>query len=113
MRMTGEMKPSETEATEFALSVLVIPVKESKKEEKTLMLTSALAELVVDSEDDKQISGVDEGGKKVVDIASDIGASGKEVNVGEEAEQKQDVTEAVLILEQIQIEEKTSLDQKK
>ena len=54
MRMTGEDKPSETQAAEESeLSVAVIPVKESKKEEKTLMLSCALAELVDNSKKNK------------------------------------------------------------
>ena len=78
------------------------------------VLSSAFAELVVDSEKDKQISGNGEGvEKKVVEINSNIGASGKEVKLGEKAEHEQDITEAVLVLEQIQIDEKTFLDQKK
>ena len=36
--------------------------------------------------------------KEVVEIASDIDASGKEVEMGEKAEQEKDVTEAVLFL---------------
>ena len=75
------------------------------------MLSSALAEWFVDIEEDKQILVNDEEvKKKVVEIASDIGASAKEFELGKKAEQEQDVTEAVLILKQIQIEEKTSLD---
>ena len=57
-----EDKPSE--AAESKLSISVIPVEESKEEEKTLMLSSALAELVVDSEEDKQISGNGKGSKR-------------------------------------------------
>ena len=49
----------------------------------------------------------------MIEIARDIGASGKKVELGEMAKQKQDVIKAVVVLEQIQIEEKTSLDQKK
>ena len=42
--------PSETKAAERSeLSVSVIPVEENKEEEKTLALSSASAELVVDS----------------------------------------------------------------
>ena len=48
MRMTDKAKLSETEAAESSeLSTSVIPLKGSKKEEKTLMLSSALAEMVV------------------------------------------------------------------
>ena len=42
MRMTGEAKPSETEAAESELSVTVIPVEENKEEKKTLALSSAI-----------------------------------------------------------------------
>ena len=38
--MTGEAKPSETEAAESELSVSMIPVEGSKEEEKTMMLSS-------------------------------------------------------------------------
>ena len=69
----------------------MIAVEEIKEEEKTLALSSALAELVVDSKDVKNF----------------------QIRKGFEKKDKQDVTEAVLIFEQIQIEEKTSLDQKK
>ena len=44
--------------------------------------------------------------KKVSEIASDIGASGKEVQLGEMAEHEQDVTETLLVLEQIKKEKK-------
>ena len=135
MRMTGEARPSETEAAEKSqFSVSVIPVEESKKEEKTLMLSSALAEWIVDSQEveknsDKkgvekkdeqdvteiqeeiQISGSGERvEKKGVRTAFDIDASGEEVKLGEKVEHEQDVTEALLVLEQIQMEEKTSLE---
>ena len=56
MRMTGEAKPSEAEEAESELSVSVIPVEESKKEEKTFEQLSALAELIVKNEKDKKIS---------------------------------------------------------
>ena len=107
-----EAKPPEAEAAESELSVFIIPVEESKKE-KTLALSQALAELV-DSKENKQISGSSEGvEKKMVEIAWGINSSGKEAELGEKAEQEQDVTEDVIVLEQIQIEEKTSLYQKK
>ena len=81
MRMTGTAKPSGTEAAESELSVLVIPVEEGKKEEKTLMLSNALTELVVDSEENKQILGNGKGvEKKLVEIASDVGALDKRLN---------------------------------
>ena len=55
MRMTGQAKPSETEAAKKSeLSVSVIPVEESKEEEKTLALSSALAELVADSKENEK-----------------------------------------------------------
>ena len=77
--MTGETQSSTTETAESKLSVSVIPVKESKEEDKILMQSILLAEFVVDSEEGKQIS---ENGerveKKVVESASDIGASGNE-----------------------------------
>ena len=50
--------------------------------------------------------GVD---KKVVKIASDIGASGKEVEPDKKEEPEEGVTEALLVLNKNQIEEKTSL----
>ena len=54
--MTGEARPSKTKAAEWSeLSVSVIPVEENKEEEKTLALSSALAELVVFSKDIKKI----------------------------------------------------------
>ena len=56
MRMTGEAKPSETEVAEFEFIVSLIPVEKSKEEQKILRLSSALAELVVESEKDTQIS---------------------------------------------------------
>ena len=57
MKMTGEAIPSETEAAKKSeLSVSVIPVDKSKEEEKTSMLSSALAELVADSKDVKKNS---------------------------------------------------------
>ena len=40
MRMTGEAKPSEAEATESELSMSVIPFNENKKEETILVLSS-------------------------------------------------------------------------
>ena len=48
------MKPNQRE-NEQKLSVSVISVDESKKEEKTLALSSALTELVVDSKADKEL----------------------------------------------------------
>ena len=54
MRMTGKARPSEKEAAKRSeLYASVIPLKESKEEEKTLMLASALAELVVVSKVEK------------------------------------------------------------
>ena len=47
IRMTGEAKPLETEAAESELSVSVIPVEKSKEEEKTLMLSWALQNLLL------------------------------------------------------------------
>ena len=130
--MTGEARPSETEAAERSeLSASVISVEESMEEEKTMMLSSALAKLVVGSKVEKistnkgvekkdededetelqeemQMSGNGEGvKKKVVKTASDEGASGKEVELGEKEEPGEGVTEALLVLENIQIEEKT------
>ena len=46
-------------------------------------------------------------------VASEIDASGKGVELVKEEKQEQDVTEAVLVLEQIQMEKKLSLDQSK
>ena len=42
----------------------MIPVEESKEEEKSLMLSSALAELVADSEEDKQIQVLVKGSER-------------------------------------------------
>ena len=64
MRMTDEAKPSEAEASENELSLSVIPIWESKEEEKTLLvLSSALAELVVDSEEDNKFQVMKNGTK--------------------------------------------------
>ena len=51
MRMTGEAKPSEGKSPESELSVSVIPVDESKRNEKTMVLSSALAVLIVDTKE--------------------------------------------------------------
>ena len=133
MRTTDEARPSETEAAERSeLSASVIPIEESKEEEKTLMLSSALAEPVVvekvkknsdkkgvekkdedetEIQEEMQMSGNGEGvEEKVIETASDLGASGKEVELGENEGPEKDVTEALPVLEQIQIEEKTSLE---
>ena len=56
------------------------------------------------------MSGNTEGAKNVVETASDLGASSKEVELGEKDEHEQDVTKALVALEQHQIEEKTSLN---
>ena len=54
MRMTGEVRPSKTEAAERSkLFASVIPVEENMEGEKTMMLSSALAELVVVSKEEK------------------------------------------------------------
>ena len=46
--MASEARPSEKKAAERSeFSASVIPVEESKEEEKTLMLSSALAKLVI------------------------------------------------------------------
>ena len=97
------------------------------------MLSSALAELVVvstveknsakkgikkkDEQDvtetweERQISGTGEGvQKKVIESASHISASGKEVELDEKEEPKNYVAEALLVLEKIQIKEKSSLE---
>ena len=60
MKITGEAKPSEAEAAESELSASLTSVDERKKEEKSLVLSSDLAELVVDTKEDKQTSGDDE-----------------------------------------------------
>ena len=62
--MTGETKPSETGTAESGLSVSQISVEKSKEEEKTLTLLSALTELVVDSQEEKQVLGYGEGVKE-------------------------------------------------
>ena len=49
----------------------------------------------------------------MVEIASDTGASGKKVDLGEKEDYEQDLTQAVLVLEQIQRKEKISIDEKK
>ena len=54
MRMTDETKPSVAEAAESELFVSVIFIEESKDEKKTMMLSSAVAEQVLESEEDKQ-----------------------------------------------------------
>ena len=46
--------------------------------------------------------------KKVIETASDLVASGKKVELGEKEVPEKDVTEALLVLEKIQIAEKTS-----
>ena len=52
--MTDEARPSETEAAERSeLFISVIPVEESKEEKKTMVLSSALLELVDDSKEVK------------------------------------------------------------
>ena len=51
--------------------------------------------------------------KKMVEIASDIGTSGKEVELGENEEPEEGLTEAMLFLKKTQIEEKTSLEDMK
>ena len=52
VRMTNEARPPEMEAVEMSeFSVSVIPVEESKEEEKILMMSSALGDLVVDSKE--------------------------------------------------------------
>ena len=51
--------------------------------------------------------------QKVIETASDLGASWKEIELGEKEEPEKDVTDALLVLEQIQIEEKTSLEDMK
>ena len=71
--MTGGTKPSEEEAADFEWSVSVIPVKENKEEEKTMMLSSALVEPVIKSKEDWQISA------NCDKIASDIGGSGNDL----------------------------------
>ena len=96
--MTGEAKPSDRAAEESQPFVVAIPVEESMEEEKTLMLSNALTELVVDSEMDRQFSGNEYGvKKKVVEIASDIGASGKKVELGKKTEHEEDAVEDMLI----------------
>ena len=60
MRMTGEAKPSKGKAAESEISVSVIPVDKSKKEEKTFALSSAMAKLIVDTKEEEQNSGDEE-----------------------------------------------------
>ena len=64
MTMTGEAKSSETKAAKSELSVSVILFNESKEEEKTLALSIALAELVVDRKEDKQFQVIVKGSKR-------------------------------------------------
>ena len=64
MRMSGEAKQSEVEATESEISLLVIPVDQSKEEKKVLTLSNALAELIVESKEDKKIKVIVKGSKK-------------------------------------------------
>ena len=95
MRMTGEAKLSEMGAEESELFAPAISIEESKEEKKPLRLSSELAELVVDSEEDKQISGNDEEvEKKVVEIDSAKDAGGKKVKLGKKAEHEQGLTDA-------------------
>ena len=47
MRMMGISKPSKGKAAEAEISVSVISVDESKEKEKTLVLSSALVELLL------------------------------------------------------------------
>ena len=57
MKTTGEARPSETEAAEKSeLSVSMISVEESKEDTKSLMLSIAFVELVVDSKEVEKIS---------------------------------------------------------
>ena len=56
MTFTAEAKSSEGKAAESELYVLVISVDNSKKEEKTLIPSSALAEVASNSKEDKQVS---------------------------------------------------------
>ena len=63
------------------------------------------------TQEEMQMSGNgEEDKKKVTETAPDLGDSDKEVELGEKEEHEQDVTEALLVLETIQIEEKTSLE---
>ena len=64
----------------------------------------------IEIQKEMQMSGNGEGiEKKVVETASDIGASDYEVKLVEKEEPWKGVTEALFVLEKIQIEEKTSL----
>ena len=73
----------------------------TKKKRKIFDLLSV--SLIVDKRGEMEIqNGIEEVEKN----ASKIHASGKGVEFGKEAEQEQDITEAVLVLVQIQIEEK-------
>ena len=125
MRMTGKARPSETEAAKRSeVSASVIPVEETKEEEKTLMLSSALSELVIvcKVETFQLRMGLKRKmkmklrhrrrrvEKKVIETASDLGVSGKEVEPGEKEQPEKDATEALLVLEKIQIEEKISFE---
>ena len=53
--MTGEAKPSEREASESELSVSATPVEENKDKKTTMVLSSALFELFVDSKENAGI----------------------------------------------------------
>ena len=83
----------------------------NKKEEKDLFGLFSMS-LTVDNGREMEISGATEE-FELEKTALEIDASSKGVELGKEAEQKQDVIEAVLVLEQIQIEEKISSDQSK
>ena len=48
--------------------------------------------------------------KKVIETASDLDASDKKVELHKEEEPEKYITETLLVLEKIQTEEKTSLD---
>ena len=83
----------------------------NKEEEKYLFLLLSVS-LTVNKRGEMEISG-DTEEVELEKIASDIDASGKEIELGKETEQEPAVTGAVLVLEQIKKKEKTSLDQKR
>ena len=62
------------------------------------MVEKKVEEDVTEIWEEMQMSGNTEGAKNVVETASDLGASSKEVELGEKDEHEQDVTKALLVL---------------
>ena len=81
MRITGETKPSEEKSTESELSMSVITVDESKKEEKDSFDFSRAKAEVFDSTKGKRIS-IDEEGleEEEVVVKKDVSSKGVKGN---------------------------------